>query len=149
MSDSLRPQRRQPTRLPHPWGSPGKNTGVGTSPLSVPQTWGRIYTGLCGSPCLSDLLFSGILSSVSSGCGCPERCLPVLRATETMRFLSEFQPSVTALTLASSQAKSHWKPETHRLPSFLSRPIPPLPNTTVNLHNFRSLIRRRKGIQSL
>ena len=29
MSDSVRPQRRQPTRLPHPWDSPGKNTGVG------------------------------------------------------------------------------------------------------------------------
>ena len=26
MSDSVHPQRRQPTR---PWGSPGKNTGVG------------------------------------------------------------------------------------------------------------------------
>ena len=26
---SVRPQRRQPTRLPHPWDSPGKNTGVG------------------------------------------------------------------------------------------------------------------------
>ena len=26
MSNSVRPQRRQPTR---PWGSPGKNTGVG------------------------------------------------------------------------------------------------------------------------
>ena len=26
MSDSVRLQRRQPT---HPWGSPGKNTGVG------------------------------------------------------------------------------------------------------------------------
>ena len=25
----MRPQRQQPTRLPHPWGSPGKNTGVG------------------------------------------------------------------------------------------------------------------------
>ena len=25
----LRPHRRQPTRLPHPWDSPGKNTGVG------------------------------------------------------------------------------------------------------------------------
>ena len=25
----MRPQRRQPTRLPHPWDSPGKNTGVG------------------------------------------------------------------------------------------------------------------------
>ena len=29
MSDSLRPQRWQPTRLPCPWDSPGKNTGVG------------------------------------------------------------------------------------------------------------------------
>ena len=29
MSDSVRPRRRQLTRLPHPWDSPGKNTGVG------------------------------------------------------------------------------------------------------------------------
>ena len=29
VSDSVRPHRRQPTRLPHPWDSPGKNTGVG------------------------------------------------------------------------------------------------------------------------
>ena len=29
MSDSVRPHRRQPTRLPHPWDSPGKNTGGG------------------------------------------------------------------------------------------------------------------------
>ena len=29
MSDSVRPHRRQPTRLPHPWESPGKNTRVG------------------------------------------------------------------------------------------------------------------------
>ena len=29
MSDSVRPHKRQPTRLPHPWDSPGKNTGVG------------------------------------------------------------------------------------------------------------------------
>ena len=26
---TVRPQRWQPTRLPHPWDSPGKNTGVG------------------------------------------------------------------------------------------------------------------------
>ena len=26
---TLRPQRQQPTRHPHPWDSPGKNTGVG------------------------------------------------------------------------------------------------------------------------
>ena len=29
MSDSVKPHRRQPTRLRHPWDSPGKNTGVG------------------------------------------------------------------------------------------------------------------------
>ena len=29
MFDSVRPHRWQPTRLSHPWDSPGKNTGVG------------------------------------------------------------------------------------------------------------------------
>ena len=29
MSNSVRPHRRQPTRLPRPWDSQGKNTGVG------------------------------------------------------------------------------------------------------------------------
>ena len=29
MSDSVRPHRRQPTRLPCPWDSPSKNSGVG------------------------------------------------------------------------------------------------------------------------
>ena len=29
MSNSVRPHRRKPARLPCPWDSPGKNTGVG------------------------------------------------------------------------------------------------------------------------
>ena len=29
MSDSVLPHGWQPTSLPHPWDSPGKNTGVG------------------------------------------------------------------------------------------------------------------------
>ena len=29
MSNSVRPHRRQPTRLPRPWDSPGENSGVG------------------------------------------------------------------------------------------------------------------------
>ena len=29
VSNSVQPHRRQPTRLPLPWDSPGKNTGVG------------------------------------------------------------------------------------------------------------------------
>ena len=28
MSDSVQPHRQQPTRLPRPWDSPGKNPGV-------------------------------------------------------------------------------------------------------------------------
>ena len=33
VSDSSRPHRLQPTRLPRPWDSPGKNTGVGCNCL--------------------------------------------------------------------------------------------------------------------
>ena len=33
MSNSVRPHRRQPTRLPRPWDSPGKNNGVGCHSL--------------------------------------------------------------------------------------------------------------------
>jgi len=33
VSDSVRPHKRQPTRLPRPWDSPGKNTGVGCHAL--------------------------------------------------------------------------------------------------------------------
>ena len=29
VSNSVRPHRQQPTRLPRPWDSPSKNTGVG------------------------------------------------------------------------------------------------------------------------
>ena len=37
MSDSVQPHRRQPTRLPRPWDSPGKNTGVGCHFLLHPS----------------------------------------------------------------------------------------------------------------
>ena len=39
MSDSVRPHRRQPTRLPCPWDSPGKNTGVGYHFLLQCMKW--------------------------------------------------------------------------------------------------------------
>ena len=35
VSDSVRLHRRQPTRLPHPWDSPGKNTGA----ISFSNAW--------------------------------------------------------------------------------------------------------------
>ena len=39
MSDSVRPHRWQPTRLPRPWDSPGKNTGVGCISFSNAWKW--------------------------------------------------------------------------------------------------------------
>ena len=39
MSDSVQPHRWQPTRLPHPWDSPGKNTGVGCHFLLHARKW--------------------------------------------------------------------------------------------------------------
>ena len=39
LSDSVRPHRRQPTKLPHPWDSPGKHTGVGCISLSSAWKW--------------------------------------------------------------------------------------------------------------
>ena len=39
MSNSVRPHRRQPTRLPCPWDSPGKNTGVGCHSFSNAWKW--------------------------------------------------------------------------------------------------------------
>ena len=39
VSDSVQPHRRQPTRLPRPWDSPGKNTGVGAISFSNAWKW--------------------------------------------------------------------------------------------------------------
>ena len=60
MSDSVRPHRQQPTRLPSPWDSPGKNTGVGChfllqcrkvkSESEVPQFLGIPWTAACQAP---------------------------------------------------------------------------------------------------
>ena len=39
VSNSVRPHRRQPNRLPRPWDSPGKNTGVG---CHFPLQWMKV-----------------------------------------------------------------------------------------------------------
>ena len=39
MSDSVRPHRWQPTRLPRSWDSPGKNIGVGAISFSNAWKW--------------------------------------------------------------------------------------------------------------
>ena len=49
MSDCVQPHRWQPTRLPGPWDSPGKNTGVGCHFLLQPALgFSQINWGLAG-----------------------------------------------------------------------------------------------------
>ena len=60
VSDSVRPHRRQPTRLPSPGESPGKNTGVGCqfllqcmkvkSESEVTQSCPTLHDPMDGSP---------------------------------------------------------------------------------------------------
>ena len=56
MSDSVQPHRWNPSRLPHPWDSPGKNTGMGCHFLlqCVKVKSEREVTQSC--PTLSDLV---------------------------------------------------------------------------------------------
>ena len=78
-SDSVRPHRWQPTRLPHPWDSPVKNTGVGChfllqcmkvkSESEVAQSCPTISDPMdCSLPGSSVQDFSG--KSTGVGCHC-------------------------------------------------------------------------------
>ena len=80
VSNSMRPHRRQPARLPRPWDSPGKNTGVGChfllqcmkvkSESEVAQSWSRSLRphGLQPTRLLRPWDFPG--KSVGVGCHC-------------------------------------------------------------------------------
>ena len=46
VTNSVRPHRQQPIRLPRPWDSPGKNTGVLSMGILQQEYW-------CGLPCPS------------------------------------------------------------------------------------------------
>ena len=78
MSDSVRRHRRQPTRLPRPWDSPGKNTGVdchfllqcmkGKSESEITQSCPTLSDPMdCSLPGFS---VHGIFQAKSIGVGC-------------------------------------------------------------------------------
>ena len=87
MSNSVRPQRRQPTRLPRPWDSPGKNTGVGCHVLlqcmkvksesevtqscpTLSTSWTAAYQALLSMGFSRQKYWSGVpLPSLSMGIG--------------------------------------------------------------------------------
>ena len=67
MSDSVRPQRRQPARLPRPWDSPGKNTGVGCHFLLQCMTVKSESEVTQSCPTLSDPMDYSLPGSSSHG----------------------------------------------------------------------------------
>ena len=93
---TVQPHRRQPTRLPRPWDSPGKNTGVGCHFLlqcrkvwkwsrSVVSNFYRPY-GVQPTRLLRPWDFQG----KSTGVGC--HCLLRLLATSFHQFHSWTEP---------------------------------------------------------
>ena len=92
MSYSVWPHRRQPTRLPHPWDSPGKNTGVGwhfllqcmkvKSESEVAQSCPTLRDPMdCSLPGSS---VHGIFQAKSTGVGC--HCLFWIYVTTLIYF---------------------------------------------------------------
>ena len=88
MSDSVRPQRRQPTRLPRPWDSSGKNTGAGCHCLlqcmkvkresEVAQSCPTLSNPRdCSLPGPPSMEFPGKRTGV--GCHCPLRLYTLQR----------------------------------------------------------------------
>ena len=78
MSNSVQPHRWQPTRLPHPWHSPGKNTEVGCHFLLQCMKVKSESEVAQSSPTLSDPMdcsppgspIHGIFPGKSTGVGC-------------------------------------------------------------------------------
>ena len=119
MSDSVRPQRQQPTRLPRPWDSPGKNTGVGchfllqcmkvTSESEIAQSCPTLSdTTDCSPPGSSVHGFSR--QEYWSGCGFYFMLTYVLCFHKVYNNIIEFAFSV--LFLDSKHLKSGFKYET-------------------------------------
>ena len=67
MSDSVRPHRQQPTRLSHPWDSPGKNTGVGCHFLLQCMKVKSEIEDAQSCPTLSDSMDRNLLGSSVRG----------------------------------------------------------------------------------
>ena len=106
--DSVRPHGRQPTRLPHPWNSPGKNTGAGCHFLLQCMKVKSEIAQLC--PTLSDPMLEWIAMSSS-------RESSQLRDQTNLSYLLHWQAG--SLSLASPGKPiylSKWHPTPVLLP---------------------------------
>ena len=74
MSDSVRPHRRQPTRLCCPWDSPGKNTGVGCHFL-LQQRLDKYLLNAYRRKCVD--YWPNLIQFSSAAQSCPTLCDPM------------------------------------------------------------------------
>ena len=89
MSDSVRPHRWQPTRLPCPWDSQGKNTGVGCHFLLQSMRVKSESEVAQSCPTLSNLMDCSTLESEKKACSGKES-IHTLNAVEITTALWEW-----------------------------------------------------------
>ena len=78
MSNSLRTYELQPVRLPSPWDSPGKNTGVGCHALLQ-----GIFPTQGSNPCLMSPTLIGKFFTTSTTWEAPHSALGLANEDET------------------------------------------------------------------
>ena len=108
MSNSVRPHRRKPTRLPRPWDSPGKNTGVGCHFLLQCMKVKSEKKVAQSCPTLSDPMdyslpgssIHGIFQALSTGVGC--HCLLCSLTGKPFLF------SISLIIFKSSSLQRRW-----------------------------------------
>ena len=143
VSDSVRPHRRQPTRLPRPWDSPGKNTGVGCHCLLCPQDEytkinAFIWTANNQSKNMNYLLivrFSSVTQSCPTLCDPMNRSMPGLPAHHQLPGFTQTHvhcvsdaiqpshplsfPSPPALNPSQHQSLFQWVSSSHQMAKVL------------------------------
>ena len=124
MSNSVQPHRRQPTRLPYPWDSPGKNTGVGChfllqcmkvkSESEVSQSCPTLYDPMDWSPQASSI--HGIFQArvLEWGAIAFSECSLTIQQLLIFRSVSSKFPSSLLFLFIISDAKS-WDVPTSRI----------------------------------
>ena len=133
MSDSVQPHRRQPTRLPSPWDSPGKNTGVGCHfllqcmkvksesevaqscpTLSDPMDWSLPGSSVHGILQARVLEWGAIAFSAWSLQSCPTLCDPMDRSLSGFFVHGILQERILEwIAMPSSRRSSQPRDQTH------------------------------------
>ena len=125
---TLRPHRRQPTRLPRPWDSPGKNTGVGChfplqcmkvkSESEVAQSCPTLCHAMnCSteSDMTERLRFHFSLSCIGEGNGNPLQCFCLENPRDggawcaALYGVTQSQPRLKRLSSNSSRILKHFQ----------------------------------------